>query len=79
MTAHETAVVAPAAIGLRQPAQRDALEGVVSAAREARQVYRISMDVLEKSEDWARLVVDDGSGPRTVGQAHPHGEWLEIY
>jgi hypothetical protein len=72
-------VMSSFALGQFEQAQRDALEGVVSAAREARQVYRISMDVLEKSEDWARLVVDDGSGPRTVGQAHPHGEWLEIY
>jgi hypothetical protein len=37
------------------------------------------MDILEKTDDWAQLMVDDGSGARIVGQAHPHGEWVEIY
>jgi hypothetical protein len=23
--------------------------------------------------------VDDGSGEREIGLAHPHGEWLELY
>ena len=26
-----------------------------------------------------RLVIDDGSRPTTVGQAHPHGEWIELF
>jgi hypothetical protein len=26
-----------------------------------------------------RLVIDDGIGPTTVGQAHPHGEWIELF
>jgi hypothetical protein len=59
--------------------QRELLEGIVSAARSDRPVHRISMDILEKSDDWAQLMVDDGSGARIVGQAHPHGEWVEIY
>jgi hypothetical protein len=59
--------------------QRELLEGIVSAARSDRPVHRISMDILEKTDDWAQLMVDDGSGARIVGQAHPHGEWVEIY
>jgi hypothetical protein len=59
--------------------QRELLEGIVSEARTHRPVHRVSMDILEKSDDWAQLVVDDGAGARTVGQAHPHGEWVEIY
>ncbi len=66
-------------LGQFSPAQRDHLEAVVTDARAHRPVHRISMDALDKSDDWAQLVVDDGSGPRTVGQAHPHGEWVEIY
>jgi hypothetical protein len=33
----------------------------------------------DKSDDWARLVADDGDGARVIGQAHPHGEWIELY
>lgn len=60
-------------------AQRDDLDSIVSDARVARPVHRVSMEVLDKADDWARLVVDDGNGASTVGQAHPHGEWIELY
>ena len=59
--------------------QRDRLDAVVLAARADRPVLRVSMEVIDKTEDWARLTVDDGSGARTVGQAHPHGEWIELF
>jgi hypothetical protein len=60
-------------------AQRDDLDSIVSVARAARPVHRVSMEVLDKVDDWARLIVDDGNGASTVGQAHPHGEWIELY
>jgi hypothetical protein len=61
-------------------AERDRLESIVSRARLARPVHRVSMgEALDKADDWARLVVDDGSGVTVVGQAHPHGEWIELY
>jgi len=60
-------------------AQRDSLESTVSEARSTRPVHRVSMEILDKADDWARLVVDDGNGASTVGQAHPHGEWIELY
>lgn len=60
-------------------ARRDDLDSIVSVARSARPVHRVSMEVLNKADDWARLVIDDGHGPSTVGQAHPHGEWIELY
>ncbi len=61
-------------------AGREQLESTVSEARAGgRPIYRVSMEVLHKSDDWAQLVVDDGSGPVTVGQAHPHGEWVELF
>jgi hypothetical protein len=59
--------------------QRARLEEIVADSRADRPGHRISMESLEKSDDWAQLVVDDGTGPRVVGQAHPHGEWVEIY
>jgi hypothetical protein len=58
--------------------QRRRLETITEQARAARPVHRVSMEALVKSDDWAQLVVDDGSGPRTVGQAHPHGDWVEL-
>jgi hypothetical protein len=66
-------------LGQFDQAQRDVLEQVVSDARADRPVHRISMDVIDKTDDWAQLLVDDGSGLRNVGQAHPHGEWVEIW
>lgn len=66
-------------LGQFSQAQRHRLEAVVSDARADRPVHTISMEAIEKSDDWAQLVVDGGSGSRTVGQAHPHGEWVEIY
>jgi hypothetical protein len=60
-------------------AERDRLASIVDAARTARPVHRVSMEVLDKADDWAQLIVDDESGVRVVGQAHPHGEWIELY
>jgi hypothetical protein len=60
-------------------ADRDRLASIVATARTARPVHRVSMESLDKADDWAQLVVDDGSGATVVGQAHPHGEWIELY
>jgi hypothetical protein len=59
--------------------ERDKLDAITEEARSERRVFRVSMEAIDKKDDWARLVVDDGSGPETVGQAHPHGEWIELY
>jgi len=59
--------------------QRDRLESIADAARAERPVFRASMEALDKNDDWARLVVNDGFGPREIGQAHPHGEWVELF
>jgi hypothetical protein len=61
-------------------AERARLEGIVNGARSTRPIHRVSMgESPEKSDDWARLVADDGDGARVIGQAHPHGEWIELY
>jgi hypothetical protein len=61
------------------PSQRAEIDEVVDTARNDRPVHRVSYEVLEKSDDWARLSVDDGTGWREIGQGHPHGEWIELY
>ena len=61
-------------------AQRDRLDSIVSAARSARPIHRVSMgEGLDESDGWVALVVEDGKGAVTVGQAHPHGEWIELF
>lgn len=61
------------------PRGRQRVEEICDRERARRPVHRVMMEVVEDSDDWSRLIVDDGSGPKTVGQAHPHGEWVEIF
>jgi hypothetical protein len=61
------------------PEGRAEIEAISGRARERRPVFRATMELFDASDDWARLVIDDGSGPETVGQAHPHGEWIELF
>ncbi len=61
------------------PEEREKLDEMVHEARSRRPVYRVSMEVLVKTDDWARVAIDDGSGWEEVGQAHPHGEWVEFF
>jgi hypothetical protein len=60
-------------------AQRRHVDEVVAVARRRRAVHRVSFELLDKADDAARLLVDHGSGWREAGQAHPHGEWVELY
>lgn len=60
------------------PDERSRVGAIVAGAREARQVFRVSMEWLSKETDAATIAVDDGSGLREVGMAHPHGEWIEF-
>lgn len=59
--------------------QWDRLEEVVNEARRQRPIHRVSMEVLDRNDDAARLSVDDGTGEHMAGRAHPHGEWVEMY
>jgi hypothetical protein len=61
------------------PDGRQTIDEVCTRARERRPVHRVMMEVIDESDAWARLIVDDGSGPVEVGQAHPHGVWIELY
>lgn len=61
------------------PDGRQTVDEICRRARSTRPVHRVMMEVIDESDDWARLVTDDGSGPVEVGQAHPHGVWIELY
>ncbi len=58
---------------------RRRIEEIADAARGNRPVFRASMEVLDKADDWARLCAGSGLELPQVGQAHPHGEWIELW
>ncbi len=67
------------ALNQLSPDGRRTVDQICKEARSGRPVHRAMMEVIDESDDWARLVIDDGSGPVEVGQAHPHGVWIELY
>ena len=60
-------------------ADRAAMSDIISDHRADRVVYRVSCEWLEAEDEGAAIEVDDGSGLRRVGVAHPHGVWLKLY
>ena len=61
------------------PQMRTDLEATVARHRKTREIHRVSFEVYNSPNEWASLQIDNGSGFATVGQAHVHGEWLELY
>lgn len=59
-------------------AQREQVAGVIEAARSRRPIHRVSLELIDKSDDWARLEVGSGAGMVQLGTAHPHGEWVDL-
>ncbi len=59
--------------------QRQVLDRIIEDARSQRSVFRVSFEVMVKANAWGTVGVDDGSGMAEIGQAHPHGEWIELY
>lgn len=60
------------------PAQRREVEQIVETARSSRPVYRVSLEFVDKDDDWARLEVGDQLELADLGRAHPHGEWVDL-
>lgn len=60
------------------PEARSLVGDIVETARSKRPVFRVSMEWLNSETDAAVVAVDDGTGLRQVGLAHPHGEWIEF-
>lgn len=59
--------------------QKDRIADIVDDARAERMVYRVSYEYMGQDAEWPALTIDDGSGMTHIGQAHPHGEWLELF
>jgi len=61
------------------PEMRTELEAIVARNRASREIHRVSFEVYNSPNEWASLQLDDGSGFKRVGQAHIHGDWLDLY
>lgn len=57
------------------PEQREEVAAII--ARGTRPLYRVSLEFIDKDDDWARLEAGEGSLAR-LGIAHPHGEWVDL-
>lgn len=56
-----------------------AIEETAETARSSRPLLRVSMEVADiEGAAHSDLVLDDGTGPRLVGTAQHHGEWLDL-
>ncbi len=60
-------------------AQRDSLYRAIENAGRRRIVRRVSFEFLAAGDDWVTIAADRGRGLAQIGQAHPHGEWIELY
>ena len=60
-------------------AQREALYRTIDEQGSARTVRRVSFEILAAGDEWVTLASDSGRGLAPIGQAHPHGEWIELY
>lgn len=59
--------------------QQTVIEDTLVAVRESRLVWRVSLELLDWGAEAPELTIDDGSGPRVIGRAQPHGEWLDLF
>lgn len=62
---------------LDRPSRRR-LGEILTESRERRPIYRISLEALDAENPAATLSIDTGQGLEDIGQAQPHGEWLEL-
>lgn len=58
--------------------QREEVASIVESARAHRPVYRVSLEFIDKADDWARLEVGSELEMVELGTAHPHGEWIDL-
>lgn len=59
--------------------QRESLYASIEEARSFRTVRRVSFEILAAGDEWVTVAADSGRGLAQIGQAHPHGEWIELY
>lgn len=59
--------------------QRLEVGEVLAGRRAERPIHRVSMEFTDPDDQWVTIRVEDEEGWRDLGQAHPHGEWIELY
>lgn len=60
-------------------ASRERLYRIIDDAKVGRTLRRVSFEILAAGDEWVTLSADSGRGLAQIGQAHPHGEWIELY
>jgi hypothetical protein len=58
---------------------RDEVDRIVAQARQGRPVARVAFEFRAREDRWPKVSVDEGSGEVMIGEAHPHGEWVELW
>ena len=58
---------------------RDRVEEICDVERASRPIYRVSLELLANADEWARVSVAEHGPLVQIGQAHPHGEWVELW
>ena len=58
---------------------RDEVDRIVAKARQGRPVARVAFEHRAREDRWPKISVDDGSGEVMIGEAHPHGDWVELW
>jgi len=80
LPAGEPAVVMNAfTFGQLTPEGRARIEEICDVERKSRPVHRVSLELLANADEWARVSVTDHGPLVQIGQAHPHGEWVELW
>lgn len=64
-------------IQLDESVRRDVARSI-DAARTDRPLYRVSLEFIDKTDDWARLQVGAELDLVQLGTAHHHGEWVDL-
>lgn len=61
------------------PKDRERLDATIEELRRSRPVFRVSLEWLDSEEPGAYLEIVGPEEPTTLGLAHPHAEWLDLW
>lgn len=62
-----------------EPRQRESLYRSMEEESGQRPLRRVSFELLAAGDEWVTVAADQGRGLAQIGQAHPHGEWIDLY
>lgn len=62
-----------------EPHQRESIYRSMERESERRPLRRVSFELLAAGDEWVTVAADHGRGLAQIGQAHPHGEWIDLY